>query len=87
MNAACGCPHCKQTGYDGRTGIYELVVVDDALRRLIHDDAREADMAGHAFDVRKTLFENGVDLVVSGATSLSEVLRVCREDGDRHAGV
>lgn len=82
-----GCPKCKQTGYEGRTGIYELVVVDDALRRLIHDDAREADMAGHAFDVRKTLFENGVELVLDGTTSLSEILRVCREDGGRHAGV
>ena len=84
---AKGCSHCKQLGYEGRTGIYELVMVDDALRRLIHDDARESDMAGHAFDQRKTLFENGVDLVMNGTTSLSEVLRVCRDDGDRHAGV
>jgi len=82
-----GCSHCKQLGYEGRTGIYELVVVDDALRRLIHDDARESDMAGHAFDARKTLFENGIDLVLSGTTSLSEVLRVCRDDGERNASL
>ncbi|MBR9825928.1 MAG: type II secretion system ATPase GspE [Alphaproteobacteria bacterium] len=82
-----GCSQCKQLGYEGRTGIYELVMVDDTLRRLIHDDARESDMAGHAFDQRKTLFENGVDLVLNGTTSLSEVLRVCRDDGERNAGV
>ncbi len=82
-----GCSHCKQLGYEGRTGIYELVVVDDTLRRFIHDDARESDMSGHAFDQRKTLFDNGVDLVMNGTTSLSEVLRVCRDDGERNAGL
>ena len=82
-----GCSHCKQTGYEGRTGLYELVTVDDVLRKQIHDDARESDMAEHAFSSRKTLFRNGVDLVLSGTTSLSEVLRVCREEGERHAGV
>ena len=82
-----GCSHCNQLGYEGRTGIYELVMVDDAMRRLIHDDVRDADMAEHAFDNRKTLFDNGVDLVLNGTTSLSEVLRVCREDGERNAGL
>jgi general secretion pathway protein E len=82
-----GCAHCKQTGYEGRTGLYELVVVDDTLRKQIHDDARESEMAAHAFADRKALFGNGVDLVLAGTTSLSEVLRVCREEGARNAGV
>jgi len=82
-----GCSHCKQTGHDGRTGLYELVMVDDTLRKHIHDDAREADMATHAFAHRPTLFRNGVDLALAGTTSLAEVLRVCREEGERHAGV
>lgn len=82
-----GCAHCKQTGYEGRTGLYEIVTIDDTLRRQIHDDARESEMAAHAFARRKTLFQNGVDLVLAGTTSLSEVLRVSREEGERHAGV
>ena len=87
LHRPAGCSHCKQTGYDGRTGVYEIVVVDDTLRKQIHDDARESEMAAHAFARRKTLFQNGVDLVLAGTTSLSEVLRVSREEGERHAGV
>ena len=82
-----GCSACKQTGYVGRTGLYEIVMIDDTLRRLVHDDARESEMAAHAFAGRRTLFQNGVDLVLAGETSLSEVLRVSREEGERHAGV
>lgn len=82
-----GCSHCKQTGYDGRTGLYEIVVVDDALRQQIHEDARESEMAARAFARRQTLFQNGVDLVLAGTTSVSEILRVCREEGGRDAGL
>ncbi len=81
-----GCSHCKSTGFDGRTGVYELVMVDEALRKQIHDGALESDMAGQAFARRKTLFQNGVDLVLAGVTPLSEVLRVSREEG-RDAGL
>lgn len=87
LHRPTGCSQCKQTGYDGRTGLYELVMVDNTLRKQIHDDAREADMAAHAFAKRPTLFRNGVELALAGTTSLAEVLRVCREEGERHAGV
>ena len=82
-----GCSHCKQLGYDGRTGVYEIVVVDEALRTLIHDDARESEMVDHAFSQRQTLSAHGKALALSGETSLSEVLRVSRDEGERHAGV
>ncbi len=39
--APAGCDECNHTGYRGRTGVYELLVVDDAMRRLIHDRAPE----------------------------------------------
>ena len=84
---ARGCPRCNQLGYEGRTGLYEIAMVDDGLRALIHDNGRESEMAAHAFKTRKTLFQNGVSLALAGDTSLSEVLRVCREEGERHAGV
>ncbi len=82
-----GCPACKHTGYDGRLGLYELVRVDDTLRRLIHDDAREADMAAHAFREADTLTQAGLRHVLAGVTSLEEVMRVCRHDGDAHGGL
>ncbi len=88
---ASGCPACKQTGFAGRIGLYELVRTDDVLRRLIHDDAREADMAAHAFRNADTLTQAGLAHVRAGATSLEEVMRVCRHEGevresDRPAG-
>ncbi|WP_339740456.1 ATPase, T2SS/T4P/T4SS family [uncultured Maricaulis sp.] len=83
-----GCPDCKALGYAGRVGIYEIVEVDEVLRKLIHEDARESVMAAHAFAHSQTLFENGARLALSGETSLAEVLRLCRDDGGaRHAGV
>ena len=83
-----GCPDCKALGYAGRVGIYEIVEVDEVLRKLIHEDARESEMAAYAFAHSQTLFENGARLALSGETSLAEVLRLCRDDGGvRHAGV
>ena len=82
-----GCGHCKGLGYSGRVGLYEIVTVDETLRGMIHDNARERDMAAHAFRNRQTLFQHGLDQVRAGVTSLEEVLRVCREDGEHHAGL
>jgi general secretion pathway protein E len=45
--AAVGCPQCKWTGYRGRTGIYELLVVDEDMRRLVHDGAAESAIRAH----------------------------------------
>ncbi|GAB4151808.1 MAG: type II secretion system ATPase GspE [Sphingomonadales bacterium] len=87
LPAAAGCAQCKQGGYAGRLGIYELVGIDDAMRRMIHDDAREADMGRHAFREADTLMRAGLRHVLAGATTLEEVLRVCRPDGDDHGGV
>ncbi|MEO1038501.1 MAG: type II secretion system ATPase GspE [Pseudomonadota bacterium] len=82
-----GCPHCKGLGYVGRHGVYELVMVDDGLRTLIHDEARETDLARQAFTGRDTLFQSGVKLALDGVTSLAEVMRVCREDASAEAQI
>ena len=76
-----GCPSCKGTGYRGRLGLYEIVVVHEALRTLIHDDASEQDLARVAFQDTETLTHCGVRQVMAGATSVEEVLRVVRQDG------
>lgn len=75
-----GCAACGQTGYHGRTGIYELMKVDDAMRGLIHDRASDQVLLQHAVETgMHTLRQDGLRLVVSGVTSLEEVLRVTRD--------
>lgn len=67
-------------GYRGRTGIYELVPVDDAMRTLIHDGASEAQLERHARGLTPSIRDDGLGKVRRGTTTLEEVLRVTRED-------
>ncbi len=73
-----GCAACHHIGYTGRLALYEIVIMDDTLRGMIHDGAREVDMAAHAFKSRRTLLQSGAQHVINGNTSVEEVLRVCR---------
>ena len=74
---AVGCMQCQNIGYQGRLGLYEMVVNDDVLRQMIHDGASETDMGAYAFGARQTLLQSGADAVLAGDTSSEEVLRVC----------
>ena len=75
-----GCPSCANSGYRGRTGIYELLMVDDGMRHLIHDHASEQDLRHHALEHgMRGLRQDGMRLVANGITSLEELLRVTRE--------
>ena len=77
---AMGCEACNQTGYRGRTGLYELLTVDEPLRRLVHDAAGEQDIRAYAESRgMRALRQDGVRWVRSGETSIEEVLRVTRE--------
>lgn len=77
---AKGCQACGQIGYRGRTGIYELLTVDEAMGRLIHDRASEQSIRECAEKRGMTgLRQDGMRLVASGATSLEELLRVTRD--------
>ena len=77
---AVGCDNCGNTGYVGRTGIYELLVVDDEMRMLVHQGANDT-------DIRRVAEKGGMvnmradaqRWVVSGVTSQEEALRVTRE--------
>jgi general secretion pathway protein E len=77
---AIGCPDCQDIGYAGRLALYEIVLLDEALRAMIHENAREAQMQSHAFQGQKTLLESGAEQVLAGTTSFEEVLLVCRSD-------
>jgi general secretion pathway protein E len=75
-----GCSACGQTGYKGRTGIYELMVVDENVAALIHSRAAESQIlvAAEAGGLR-SMRQDGERLVAEGVTSLEEVMRVTRE--------
>jgi general secretion pathway protein E len=70
----------KNAGYKGRTGIYELIVVDDTLRRMIHDRAGEHVLEAQARTRSPGIAADGWHKCVAGITSVDEVLRVTREE-------
>jgi len=70
----------KFAGYKGRTGIYELVQVDEGMRRLIHDGASEADLDRLARQRTPSIAHDGWQRCLAGITSTEEVLRVVREE-------
>ena len=74
-----GCPHCKNLGYRGRTGIYELFPLDDTLRGMIHDGASEAEMEAYVRPIAPGIRKDGMRRVLAGHTTLAEVLRVTHE--------
>ncbi len=75
-----GCPACGATGYKGRTGVYELMTVDDPLRELIHNRAAESQIAAAASTAGlRSMRDDGERLVAQGITSAEEVIRVTRE--------
>jgi general secretion pathway protein E len=77
---AVGCLACNRTGYSGRTGIYELVVVDDELRALIHRNAGEGELRAAALRAgMQTMRDDGQRWVQAGITSEDEVVRVTRD--------
>ena len=67
-------------GFSGRTGIYELIAVDDHMRRMIHDGVSEQDLEIHARTMTPSIRADGRRRVLAGSTNLEEVLRVTRED-------
>ena len=75
-----GCVHCGQTGYAGRTGIFELLITDDALRAQIHSQQSEAHIRDAAVAGGMVLMrEDGERLVKLGITKPEELLRVTRD--------
>ncbi len=76
---AVGCDACMGTGYRGRSGIFELLVIDDDLRRMIHDGAAEQDVESYAGVRSVTLAADGTRRVLCGDTSVEEVSRVTQQ--------
>jgi general secretion pathway protein E len=73
---AVGCEHCHYTGYRGRTGIYELIPIDETLRGMIHRNESIPSMEVYLRPETPSIREDGFKRVLLGDTSLAEVLRV-----------
>jgi type IV pilus assembly protein PilB len=72
-----GCPRCNQTGYKGRIGVYQLMVMSEDLGRLASQHASREELERAALDMgMKTLWDDGLSKVTSGLTSLEELARV-----------
>ena len=77
LHRAKGCSRCNNTGYKGRLGLYEVMVVSEAIRRLTVE-RKSADEIGRvaAAEGMKSLREDGIDKVLLGMTSVEEIARV-----------
>lgn len=79
LHKSAGCEHCNHSGFRGRTGIYELVIIDDDLRQMIHEEAAEYALEAQARQTTPSIRADGRANVLAGRTTLEEVLRVTRE--------
>ena len=77
---AGGCNKCNNSGYQGRTGIYEVLVVDETLREMINNGNSESQMLKYMRKHSPSMRSCGYTLVKEGSTTLEEVLRVTSED-------
>ena len=76
-----GCEKCFQTGYRGRTGIYELLMITEEIRDMIYKRKTAGSIKKHALNAGlKTLRMDGARKVLAGITTISEVLRVTQAD-------
>jgi len=76
-----GCSHCRNTGYHGRTGIFELITMTKEIRGLVFDNANEGVIRQKVMnDGMATLRDSGIRKVLAGVTTIAEVLRSTVED-------
>jgi len=77
---AVGCEKCNESGFSGRTAIYEVVPVDDAMRRLIHSEVAEHELEELARTIAPSIRQDGLQKVLLGKTTIEEVLRATRAE-------
>lgn len=71
-----GCDHCNFLGYRGRTGIYEIIPIDETLRSMIHRQESLQTMEAYIRPKAMSIRQDGIRRVLNGDTSLAELLRV-----------
>ena len=76
-----GCEQCRQTGYKGRMGIFEIFVIDDEVRHMINNRHSTMSLRQRARELgMRTLREDGVRKVLAGLTSAEEVISITLGD-------
>lgn len=76
-----GCPACKFTGYKGRTGIYEVIMMEDALREMVLQKASSQQIKKKAVELgMRTLRQDGWQKILKGITTVEEVMRVTQQE-------
>jgi type II secretory ATPase GspE/PulE/Tfp pilus assembly ATPase PilB-like protein len=75
-----GCPSCLNTGFKGRTGIFELMILDEPLRDIILESADANTLKNEAVKAGMvTLRQDGASKVLDGVTTIEEVFRVTHQ--------
>jgi type II secretory ATPase GspE/PulE/Tfp pilus assembly ATPase PilB-like protein len=88
MRIGRGCDKCRNTGYRGRLGTFELLVVDDVIRWQIQQRSTAADIRKAAIAAgMHTLREDGIAKVLAGLTTLAEVQRVTMRTASMTEGI
>ncbi|MEM1296627.1 MAG: ATPase, T2SS/T4P/T4SS family [Verrucomicrobiota bacterium] len=78
-----GCRECRNTGFRGRKGIFEILNINDEIARLINDDLTTTQLRKRAREQgMRTLREDGIRKILAGITSASEIVRVTMADSD-----
>ncbi|MCU7892575.1 MAG: type II secretion system ATPase GspE [Candidatus Thiodiazotropha sp. (ex Ustalcina ferruginea)] len=80
LYSSVGCEKCHTHGYQGRTGIYELITIDETLRNLIHKGSGEIEMLEHTRHYSDSIRQDGMRRVLKGDTTIDEIIRVTQED-------
>jgi type II secretion system protein E len=77
-----GCDRCQGTGFKGRTGLFELLVIDETIRKMTTQQASASAIKNYATESlnMRTLLEDGRRAVLEGKTTPEEVLRVCQRE-------
>jgi type II secretory ATPase GspE/PulE/Tfp pilus assembly ATPase PilB-like protein len=78
---AKGCVHCNHTGYHGRTGIFEILLIDDTIRAMITRgvDSKQIQDVGIKHGMQ-TMRMHGARMVLEGTTSIAEIVRQTEEE-------
>jgi general secretion pathway protein E len=77
IQAPCGCPECRNTGYLGRVGLYELLTLPPELRRLLRPDLDAADFRRRACELgMRPLRASAALQIAAGLTTFEEVVQV-----------
>jgi general secretion pathway protein E len=79
LYAAAGCKQCNRIGYQGRTAIFEVIEINERMRRMIHDCVSEQELEEYAHSLSASIYEDGIRRVLNGDTTHEEVLRVTHE--------